>query len=156
MTVHLGVDPGAVSGAWGLVDHHGGFLACGDIPNKDGRVNTRQLWAELSQAIDKRDCVIWCESVFSRPGQGSASSFKFARAAGAIEAVCERFLYPWQLITPQAWKKHHALSSNKDESSVLARRLFPEAAAHLKRKKDHGRAEALLIAEYGRLHWEDV
>lgn len=156
MTVHLGIDPGAVSGAWGLVDHHGAYMACGDIPHKDGRINTRQLWAELSQAIDKRDCVIWCESVFSRPGQGVASSFKFGRAAGAIEAVCERFLFPWSLITPQSWKKHHGLSSNKDESMVLARRLFPEAAAQIKRKKDHGRAEALLIAEYGRVHWEDV
>lgn len=156
MTVHLGIDPGAVSGAWGLVDHHGGYLACGDIPHKDGRIITRQLWADLSQAIDKRDCVIWCESVFSRPGQGVASSFKFGRAAGAIEAVCERFLCPWFLITPGSWKKHHALSSNKDESMGLARRLFPEAATQIKRKKDHGRAEALLIAEYGRNHWENV
>lgn len=108
MTVHLGIDPGAVSGAWGLVDHHGAYLACGDIPHKDGRIITRQLWADLSQAIDKRDCVIWCESVFSRPGQGVASSFKFGRAAGAIEAVCERFLCPWFLITPGSWKKRVA------------------------------------------------
>ena len=156
MTVHLGIDPGAVSGAWGLIDHHGEFQSCGDIPNKDGRINTRQFWAALSQAIDKRDCVIWCESVFSRPGQGIASSFKFGRAAGAIEAVCERFMYPWHLITPNSWKKHFLLNSNKDESSALARSLFPKAVPQLRRKKDHGRAEALLIARYGLSQWEDV
>ena len=31
-------------------------------------------------------------------------------------------------------------------------RSMPELSDELKRKKDHNRAEALLIAEYGRLH----
>ena len=31
----------------------------------------------------------------------------------------------------------------------MARSLFPEIAGELKRKKDHGRAESLLIAAYG-------
>jgi crossover junction endodeoxyribonuclease RuvC len=146
----LGVDPGAVSGAWGLVDHNGTYIACGDIPHDKGRINTRQLWAELSQAINRQDCVIWCEFIESRPGQHAASMFKFGRAVGAIEAVCERFLYPWFLVRPQAWKKSMGLSANKSESLVMARRMFPEAAHMLKRQKDHGRAEALLIAEYGR------
>jgi Holliday junction resolvasome RuvABC endonuclease subunit len=146
----LGIDPGAVSGAWGLIDHNGSYVACGDIPNDAGRIQTRQLWSDLSQAIDKQDCVIWCEAVHSMPGQGVASTFRFGRAVGAIEAVCERFLYPWFLVRPQAWKKHLGLTANKIDSLVLARRTFPEAGHMLKRMKDHGRAEALLIAEYGR------
>ncbi|CAI5518444.1 unnamed protein product [Closterium sp. Naga37s-1] len=35
----------------------------------------------------------------------------------------------------------------------LALSLFPSLAAQLKRKKDHGRAEALLIATYGTNLW---
>lgn len=155
MTYHLGIDPGAVSGAWGLIDHNGSYIACGDIPNKDGRIQTRIFWSDLSQAINKQDCVIWCESVHSMPKQGVASTFMFGRAVGAIEAVCERFMHPWFLIRPQEWKKSLGLSSNKDESSAMARRTFPEAQHMLKRKKDHGRAEALLIAEYGRRTWND-
>lgn len=155
MTIHLGIDPGCESGAWGLIDTHGGYIACGDIPSKDGRIVTRQLWSDLSTAINKRDCVIWCESVHSMPGQGVSSTFKFGRAVGAIEAVCERFLFPWSLVTPQAWKKGMGLSANKDESLRMARRLFPEAAHMLKRKKDHGRGEALLIAEFGRKEWAE-
>ncbi|CAM8961681.1 unnamed protein product [Rhodiola kirilowii] len=37
----------------------------------------------------------------------------------------------------------------KDDSRKLASTLFPSLCEQLKRKKDHGRAEALLIAAYG-------
>ncbi|KAJ4970346.1 hypothetical protein NE237_003445 [Protea cynaroides] len=51
------------------------------------------------------------------------------------------------------WKNHFELSGNratKDESRKLASTLFPSLSSLLKRKKDHGRAEALLIAAYGK------
>ena len=43
--------------------------------------------------------------------------------------------------------------STKDESRSMAAAMFPEVAAagRLKRKKDHGRAESLLIAAYGHM-----
>ncbi|KAL9268539.1 Holliday junction resolvase MOC1, chloroplastic-like protein, partial [Drosera capensis] len=40
--------------------------------------------------------------------------------------------------------------TSKDESRKLASALFPSLSPMLKRKKDHGRAEALLIAAYGK------
>ena len=39
----------------------------------------------------------------------------------------------------------------KARAIIIAQRLFPTVS--LARKKDHGRAEALLIAEYARRHW---
>ncbi|KAK9154389.1 hypothetical protein Sjap_001869 [Stephania japonica] len=51
------------------------------------------------------------------------------------------------------WKSHFELCGSrslKDESRNAACSLFPSMASLLKRKKDHGRAEALLIAAYGR------
>ncbi|CAO2837408.1 unnamed protein product [Amaranthus hypochondriacus] len=51
------------------------------------------------------------------------------------------------------WKKEFDLARNtstKDDSRELAARLFPDLSSMLKRKKDHGRAEALLIAAYGK------
>ncbi|XP_019155302.1 PREDICTED: uncharacterized protein LOC109152187 isoform X3 [Ipomoea nil] len=38
----------------------------------------------------------------------------------------------------------------QDDSREVASRLFPSMSSQLKRKKDHGRAEALLIAAYGK------
>jgi hypothetical protein len=65
--IYLGIDPGLLSGAWGIIDHHGKYVACGDIPEKDGRIVTRQFWSDLSLAIDNQDCEIWCEAVHSMP-----------------------------------------------------------------------------------------
>ncbi|XWS52592.1 hypothetical protein CRYUN_Cryun11dG0084200 [Craigia yunnanensis] len=51
------------------------------------------------------------------------------------------------------WKKEFELTgagSTKDDSRRLASTLFPSLNDLLKRKKDHGRAEALLIAAYGK------
>lgn len=51
------------------------------------------------------------------------------------------------------WKNQFELcgsSSSKDDSRKLASELFPSLSSQLKRKKDHGRAEALLIAAYGK------
>ncbi|KAK1291853.1 hypothetical protein QJS10_CPB17g01679 [Acorus calamus] len=56
-------------------------------------------------------------------------------------------------VPSQSWKKHFELagsSSSKDDSREAASMLFPSLRSHLKRKKDHGRAEALLIAAYGK------
>lgn len=57
-----------------------------------------------------------------------------------------------RVVKPQAWKAAMGLKfkgSTKDDSIAMARSLFPEIANELKRKKDHGRAESLLIAAYG-------
>ena len=60
-----------------------------------------------------------------------------------------------EVVKPQAWK--HALGlarsgSSKDDSRHFAAAMFPEVGeVTLRRKKDHGRAEALLIAAYGHM-----
>ncbi|CAN1250158.1 Holliday junction resolvase MOC1, chloroplastic [Linum perenne] len=51
------------------------------------------------------------------------------------------------------WKNKFRLTgenATKDESRRLASTLFPSLSSSLTRKKDHGRAEALLIAAYGK------
>ncbi|XP_010922070.1 Holliday junction resolvase MOC1, chloroplastic [Elaeis guineensis] len=56
-------------------------------------------------------------------------------------------------VSSRLWKDQFNLSgstSNKDDSREAASTLFPSLSSLLKRKKDHGRAEALLIAAYGK------
>jgi len=146
MKLFVGVDPGASSGAWGIIDHHGKYWSCGDISNTDGKINTLDFKAELTQAIDRQDVEFSLESVHAFSGQGVSSTFKFGRAVGAIDAVCEAFRSPVHYVTPQKWKKLLGLDSDKHKSLELARSLWPNAP--LSRKKDNNRAEALLLAEY--------
>ncbi|KAF2582470.1 hypothetical protein F2Q68_00002058 [Brassica cretica] len=50
------------------------------------------------------------------------------------------------------WKRYFQLAGGnctKDDSRRVASELFPLLSSQLQRKKDHGRAEALLIAAYG-------
>ena len=73
---------------------------------------------------------------------------------GSILAACQRINAPLLLITAAVWKRAMGLSQDKAASLDKARLLFPDAS--LDRKKDHNRAEALLIAEYGRRHLAGV
>lgn len=150
MTTYIGLDPGLLSGAWAAINHNGDFVACGDIPHADGRVQPRALKMALQDAIrgDKDGCEIIIEQVGGMPGQGIASTSKFMRATGCIEAVASLMLYPVHFVTPQCWKKHHSLiKAPKAASLAMARAMWP--AAPLKLAKHHGRAEALLMAFYG-------
>ena len=57
-----------------------------------------------------------------------------------------------ELVTPAVWKKDLGIYGRrftKEDSRSLALELFPELADELRRKKDHGRAESLLIAAWG-------
>ena len=65
-------------------------------------------------------------------------------AFGAALALAERFGTTVHLVAPRVWKKSLQLDSDKEKSLILARQLWPTAP--LTRKKDNGRAEALLMA----------
>jgi hypothetical protein len=53
-------------------------------------------------------------------------------------------------VDPSAWKKTMRLSTDKNASRALASQYFPDCADQWARVKDDGRAEAALIALYGK------
>jgi hypothetical protein len=71
-------------------------------------------------------------------------------ATGLITGLFIAENLEYQRISAASWKRSLGLSkTGKEGSLALARQLFPQAAdKYLKRKKDHGRAEALLIAAW--------
>lgn len=140
---YLGIDAG-FSGAWGIVDHHGNYQGCGDMHHTDKHILTNKVMDEILYVRGGYDLEAVVEAVHSMPKQGVASSFKFGVAFGGAIALAERLRCTWQLVTPQVWKKALGLDSDKQKSLDLARKLWPDAP--LKRKKDNGRAEALLLA----------
>lgn len=143
MTLFIGVDPG-FSGAWGAIDHNSEYVGCGDFHHDKDVLHVDLIWDDILSVIRGRDYEIVVESVHTMPGQGVASSGKFMKSFGQLVAMAQLSHAPWHFVTPQKWKRDLGLSSDKEESLKLARTMWPKAP--LERKKDNGRAEALLIS----------
>jgi hypothetical protein len=150
MTVYVGVDPGLRSGAVAAIDHNGKVITYCDIPQIDDRIDVVVFRHIVQDSIRSQDFLICVEHVGVMPGQGISSSGRFMRAYGSIETVCRMISKDLMSVRPQVWKKALGVTSDKNTSLALARQLFPEAVLDL--KKHHGKAEALLIAEYARRH----
>ncbi|MFP4088016.1 MAG: hypothetical protein ACLFUL_14630, partial [Desulfobacteraceae bacterium] len=92
------------------------------------------------------------EKVGARPGQGVVSMFTFGQNVGAYMGILAALGIPFTMPTPRQWQKglidRKSAPDPKIRSLITARRLFPDA--DLSRKKDHGRADALLIAWWAR------
>jgi len=95
--------------------------------------------------------LIVLEKVHSMPGQGVSSTFKFGMVYGALlESAAQ---YNYILVTPQSWKRQFSLiGQSKDAARLKAIELFPEMREALKLKKDVDKADALLLALYGRIN----
>ena len=93
---------------------------------------------------------LYLERVSARPGQGVVSMFRFGESYGIIRGVCAGRGIPVELVTPQAWKKAMKVPSGKDSGRFRAMEEFPMHTELFERKKDHGRADAALLALYGR------
>ena len=51
--------------------------------------------------------------------------------------------------TPQEWQRFQHIGAAPDAARQRAVQLYPQLAPMLARKKDHNRADALLLAVYG-------
>ena len=130
----LGVDPGAVSGAYALVTQMPNSLApptVDDIPVVDRQVNAAE-WARIVASLKPDVAVV--EQVGSMPKQGVASTFKFGMGCGLIRGVLAGAGVPIISVTPAKWKKHFSLNSDAEKSRALAIRRFPGSAAWPARK----------------------
>lgn len=146
----IGIDPG-ITGAISVLSDTGEFVSVHDMPimklgkAKKNQVNPVAL-AHLIFSIKPTSAIV--EKVGAMPGQGVASMFNFGMGYGVIQGVLSGLGVPYELSTPQKWKKACGLiGKEKDAARLLAIELFPDAS--LTRKKDGGRADALLIAKFG-------
>lgn len=102
------------------------------------------------QAPDRR-IEVAVELVNAMPDQGVTSMFNMGKGLGIWLGIIAALGLPSVHITPVVWKKAMLTAGSgqdKGASILHALRLFPNAADYLTRKKDDGRAEALLIAAY--------
>ncbi len=138
MTTILGIDPGE-TGAIGMVTPG---VEVWDMPA------TPHDLATLLRTFDPSTTRVYVESVHSMPRQGVVSTFKFGKQYGEIIGVLAAYGFPFVLVSPEKWKTAMGLrGKEKNASRALAQRMYPTAS--LSRVRDHGRAEALLLACYG-------
>lgn len=95
---------------------------------------------------------MWLERVGARPGQGVSSMFRFGEQLGALAMAAAAHGHVLRYVTPATWKAYFGLSADKGVARGYAMKRFPQLADKLSRVKDDGRAEALLIALYGKEH----
>ncbi len=142
----LGVDPGCSGAIAFYFPEVPSRIGAEDMPTANGEIDAATLANKIA-AMAPDLCFV--EMVGAMPKQGVSSTFKFGRAFGTAIGVVGALKVPMILVTPQKWKRHFRLSSDKEASRAMALRLFPACAEHFQRKKDHGRAEAALLAKYG-------
>lgn len=148
MTIYkciLGVDPGASGAVSFYFPDIPNKIGVVDFPLVDGEINCSAL-ADIIRGYAPDLCVI--ELVSAMPKQGVSSTFKFGCAYGMVRGVVATLGIPQYYVTPAKWKRFYGLSAEKEKARELAVSLWPAADA-FRRKKDHGRAEAALLAKYG-------
>ena len=144
--IYIGIDPGK-NGGIAIIDSDGAIA----FPFSEER-----LLIELDGIAQEYECICCLEHVHAMPKQGVSSTFNFGMNFGFIQGVLKAYSIPYELVTPQKWKKEFSCTSDKNTSIEVCKRLFPNVnlKATERCKKDHdGLAEALLIAEYGRRHY---
>jgi len=150
----LGIDPD-LHGALAFVDRHTGALVdVLDIPTLSlakGRLelDVPQLAATLDQWASRIDQA-WIEKAGPQPIQGVRGAFGTGYLYGVIVGLVRAQFVVLNAVPPATWKRSMGASSDKDESRKAASLLFPADCRRWGLKKHHGRAEAVLIAVYGR------
>ena len=143
MKTYIGIDPGK-SGALALLTEDG---QCTVVPFQES------AYTAILKAASGPSSVCCLEKVGAMPGQGVVSMFNFGHNLGYIEGLLQAFDIPYQLVPPQTWKKEFCVTSDKNTSIEVCRKLFPHVCllpTSRSRKPSDGMAEAMLMAEYAR------
>jgi Holliday junction resolvasome RuvABC endonuclease subunit len=140
----LGIDPGSVSAAYAVIDENFKIHDVDDVPVVDRMVDAAG-WSQIVEFWEPNRAII--EQVSAMPKQGVASSFRFGVGVGLLRGVVIACGVPITQVAPSKWKKELGLDSDGEKSRALALRHWPNCIS-LKRVKDHGRAEALLLARW--------
>jgi crossover junction endodeoxyribonuclease RuvC len=152
----LGIDP-VITGGLAIIeiiDVSMVVLDAIDVPVIGTGAKERVDAIAIRKWIEQHRPALACiERAQAMPKQGASSGFKYGRAVGALEAAIALTGIPVQIIEPSMWKRALRLpGKDKETARQCALELFPAAHALLARKRDHGRAEAALIALYGLNH----
>lgn len=160
MRLTFGVDPGLTGAIATLIDGEPGPYL--DMPTMDvgegNEVDARALVLfirEQRAAHPGAHIEAVMERIHARPMrdqagkalEGGKARHSLAEGYGQLKAAIRVLGVPLTLVQPSVWKRSlRLLGQSKDAARVLAITRFPKAKSFLGRKKDGGRADALLMA----------
>lgn len=130
------------------------------VGTQEKRGKTRKWYAQPSliagflRPYATMRTLIVIEQVGPMPKQGISSACRFTGSMYMMQGMCAGLGVDYHMVTPQRWKKDMGLAGaggDMEATRARALHLFPDASAQLKRKMDHDRAAALLMAEWGRI-----
>ena len=156
--IFIGIDPG-ISGGIGAVDEDGKLVSAHLLPvftsSKGGKeLNIGEVCSIVTGYMELGSCFAAIERVHAMPKQGVRSVWSFAFSTGQLEGILSSFRVPYIRVPPKRWQKEYHRFANgadtKQKSVIAASRMFPEL--ELPRKKDHNKAEAVLLADFCRKH----
>ena len=173
MNFILGIDPGRDGAFWGLTKGGSPARWC-DMPFNSSGIDEYAI-KEFILQFPKDNTLIVLEKPFYSPQLRGKSGFTFGIYYGIVKGIIVGLGYKLEEVPPKRWKKHYGLISTKknkitkDHSvkrAITLNPLFREKFTYRRNlvhrsgpkagqkytqiiKKD-GRAEAYLIAEYGR------
>ena len=158
MRLHLGVDPG-LEGGIAALDVHGDLVGTWPMPIVGNEIHASEfadLLRSLRSADQRQDIACVCmEKVGVMPKQGLASGFRFGTGWGVLRGVCAALAVPVVLVPPTVWKKRVLLGLTHDKAGAVQFCASRWPTADLVqpgcRKPHDGIADALCLAEYGRL-----
>ncbi|WP_194303952.1 hypothetical protein [Chthonobacter albigriseus] len=139
-----------MSGAYAVLDASGAIVEVGDLPligtGTQRRIDAANLAAIVRRLSPERSIL---EAVNAMPGQGVSSMFRFGQSLGTVAGVLGACSVPVQWVTPAKWKREAGIGADKEVGRQRAIETWPAHATTFARKKDHGRAEAALMALWG-------
>ena len=160
----LGIDIG-LTGALAAIGHN--TIAVVDLPiagGLDKRLAGRELVRLMRAYVPPGEApIVVFEDVRVRnmPGRTMSHSGEGAlmRSRGIVECACDIVGARVEVVQPATWKREFGLLArkgtevDKDAARRFALGLWPLLEPDLRRKRDHNRADALLIARFGQMRF---
>lgn len=145
----IGVDPGKSGGLAFVQTLNDGSLEAVAIKMPDDEVSIGKIlatWKAPEGALFRVLALV--ERVWATPQMGVTSAFSFGRNYGTIIGALCALQIPVAFVSPLVWQRKMGCLSGGDKkvTKAEAARRFPSISV------THATADALLIAEYGRLH----
>ena len=146
----MGIDPG-FSGALAVLDSDLKIEFVMDMPiikvGKKRELDEARL-SVIFKMWRSKSINVALEKSQTMPNQGIVSSGRYMASYGFLRGLCVGNGIPYHLIQPQTWKKAMMPDMGKEKGASIQKvsQLYPELS--LTRVKDHGIADAVLIARY--------
>jgi len=164
--VTLGIDPG-LTGALCALDADGRILSLVDTPTLQVGTKREYDLAQMArtvhslcsgQFLNPIEFRVALELTGPMPRQGVVSMWRMGFGVGVWEGLLAALSLPVERVRPQRWQgvMLDGLPRGKDAARYRAQSLWPDHAERFSLKKHDGRADAALIAEWGRRTWKSL